>query len=339
MLKWISTVLSLIFFAATPLLIAATPKPRPALQPLLEQLAQNPDDAALRTRIIGLVLGMPHPPKVSEQFNEQIGAAGYAFKHATSQADFQASIDAFKKASLLAPWIADVYYNIALADEKVQNFDDAITNLHWYLIAKPNAADTDRVQQKIGALQYEKQQKATVKTQATAAAQASAAVQVAAAQAAARRAAAMQALKQATLGAMYEAGWCSATHQAGVGCDEAEYNGRNWYWWAGSAVTFGFPGVDTAVIYAPNNNGINAPSFRGIAHADGSIAWQCSAAETVLANTGVNSLLPNVLAPWSPAWIEHDAGWTFFNVSCDRPAVGPSPSFRYHYNGFKRLST
>lgn len=340
MVKRISVVVSFACFALMPLLLAATPRPTPRLQPLLAQLAENPDDAALRTRIIQLVLGMSHPPKVSEQFNEQIGAAGYAFKHATSQTDFQTSIDAFKKASLLAPWVADVYYNIALADEKVQNFDGAILNLRWYLIAKPNAADTDSVQQKIGALQYEKQQKATVNAQATAAARASAAAKIAAAELSARKAAVLGSIRNATFGVNYQMSFCHPPNDVLTGCTLAEMQGKDWYATARLNFAFSFPDPGTVEIDVLNSafsqatpqypNGTPEPLFRGTVTPSGSVQWECSEDAAAMLNHTFKPPFHSTHT-WNTAFINADAPWRNVTLSCDRPPIGFSSTARYYY--------
>lgn len=313
-------------------LFGATPKPVPALQPLLVQLAQNPDNADLRREIIQLVLEMPHPPPPSPKFEEEIGAAGYAFKHAASPADFQASIAAFKKASLLAPWVSNVYYNIALADEKVQAFDDAIANFNWYLTAAPHAKDAADVYQKIGALQFQKQRKTTVDAQASVAAQASAAAQVAAAQAVERKRAVISALRQATYGASYQVSWCSATHQDGVGCNFAEFRGNNWYQLAGGIVTFGFPDPDTAVIYAPRN-GIDSPFLRLTASSSGAISVECSAITTLFIRGAypTGAVQRTDWTTFTPAWITSPTNWSGFTVSCDRNPFDNTDSVTRHY--------
>jgi hypothetical protein len=315
-------------------LVAATPKPAAQLQPLLTQLAQNPDDADLRKRIIQLVLGMPHAPSPSPEFQEQIGAASEAFKHAARPTDFQASIDAFKKASLLAPWVPNVYYDIAVADEKIQNYDDAIANLNWYLTAAPHAKDAGAIYQKIGALQYDKQQKVTADATATAVAQAQAAAQVAAAQIAARKQAVVDAVKRATSGITYEEGscWGSATTQIepgvtqNLGCNQHEYDGSNWHF-RGFHDHFEFPTDGTITI-----SGMEPPHqlyLRGTPSSNGSITWECPqlkwAAYPSFTVTG-----------WSPAWFVRNSDWSGITFSCGRPEGMISSSARYHYTALRR---
>ena len=314
-----------------PFLIAATPKPAPTLQPLLAQLAQRPDDADVRKRIIQMVLAMPHPPPLTPEFQEQIGAAGYLFKHAATAADFQSSVLAFKKASLLAPWVPNIYYDIALADERMQNFDDAIANLNWYLTAAPRAKDAGSVYQKIGALQAEKQHNATANAQATAAAQTAVAAQVAAAQVAARRTASFNAVKQALFGANYKMFICGLRHPAAQWriCNLDQYAAETWWTlpgWDRASMTFSF-GTDDTIDVLSQPNG--AHWARGTVNSDGSLSWQCSGWAAVFTeNTGGK---PNDTV-WNPAWSSHTPDWSKLTFSCDRPAFGTvSPTAGYHY--------
>ena len=60
-----------------------------------------------------------------------------------------------KKESLLAPWLADIYYNLGVVQEKAEEREDAINSFNLYLFAKPHAKDRTKVLEKIGSLKYE----------------------------------------------------------------------------------------------------------------------------------------------------------------------------------------
>jgi tetratricopeptide (TPR) repeat protein len=131
--------------------------PREQLNSMVQQLQKTPDDAALREKIIKLALEMKPAPATPPEVYELAGRAAYAIKHATSEADFVAAAEAYGKASLLAPWLADYYFNRGVAYDKANRFDDAIAAFNWYLLAAPNAQDANEVRERIGGLKYAKE--------------------------------------------------------------------------------------------------------------------------------------------------------------------------------------
>lgn len=136
---------------------AQTATPQQTLLQYVSDLQKSPSDDALRQKIIALVQTMPVKPKPSEDVLEAVGRASYAIKNATSDADFATAAEAFGKASQLAPWVTEYYFNQGVAYEKAKRFDDAIAAFHWYLIADPNAKDADQVRERIGGLKYAKE--------------------------------------------------------------------------------------------------------------------------------------------------------------------------------------
>lgn len=124
------------------------------LTDLIAQLQSSPDDQELRKKIIKLVSTMSTKPEMPDELNELLGQAKYVMKNAKVPEDYNDAVDAFKKASLLAPWVGDIYYNLGVAQEKAENQADAIDSFSFYLLAKPHAKDKAAVEEKIGALKY-----------------------------------------------------------------------------------------------------------------------------------------------------------------------------------------
>jgi tetratricopeptide (TPR) repeat protein len=120
-------------------------------------LQNNPNDDALRQKIIALAQSMKTPPAVPADAYELVGRAAYAIKNANTDADFLAAADAYGKALQLAPWVADYYFNQGVAYEKAKHFDEAIADFNWYLTAAPNAKDANEVRERIGGLKYAKE--------------------------------------------------------------------------------------------------------------------------------------------------------------------------------------
>lgn len=139
------------------------------LQNLMTQLhdVQKPTEYALfkdysaedgiRHKIFDLVGGMSEKPATPPEFDELVGAATYQFKNAHSISDFLAAGGSFNRASLLAPWVPDVYFNGGMAFEKGQAIEAALRWFNLYLASAPNAPDASQVRQKIGALKFAEQ--------------------------------------------------------------------------------------------------------------------------------------------------------------------------------------
>ena len=81
---------------------------------------------------------------------------------AQSKEDFKIAANLYQKASVLAPWKAEIYYNLALAQEKAGEPQAGVQSLKFYLLAAPNAADKAKVKEKIGVLEFKAEKKETV---------------------------------------------------------------------------------------------------------------------------------------------------------------------------------
>jgi tetratricopeptide (TPR) repeat protein len=133
---------------------APAASPRERLQEFTAQLRNSPDDQALREKIIALALTLDPKPATLDAVTLAEGAAEYAFKHAQSNADFADAAKQYEKALLLAPWLADDYFNCGVAHEKADENKQAIRSFSLYLLAAPTADDTQAVRKRIGGLQY-----------------------------------------------------------------------------------------------------------------------------------------------------------------------------------------
>jgi tetratricopeptide (TPR) repeat protein len=152
--------------------------PREQLQQYANQLQKNPSDDALREKIIKLGLTLEPKPNTPPKVQELLGRGGQAFEDAkkaisvgnTSDAnrELAVAVDSFAQASLLAPWVANYYLNLASAFDATKDYTKALKNYEFYLEASPDAQDADTVRQRVGALKYEmeKQQAADAAVQA-----------------------------------------------------------------------------------------------------------------------------------------------------------------------------
>jgi tetratricopeptide (TPR) repeat protein len=128
--------------------------PREQLNQYVADLQKNPNDAALREKIIKLVVKLTPKPEVPEEVRRFEGAAEFAFKNATGESDFLDAAKQYEKALLIAPWIGEDYFNAGIAYEKARRLQEAVRSLELYLLAKPDAQDAPDVQKRIGGLQF-----------------------------------------------------------------------------------------------------------------------------------------------------------------------------------------
>ena len=147
----------LLFFAAFLASFSAhaqSANPQETLNQYIADLQKNPNDNALREKIIKHVQEMKPAPKVPEEVATHEGAAEYAFKNAKTDADFADAAREYEKALLAAPWGSADYFNCGVAYESAKQFDAAIRNFNLYLIAAPDAQDANAVRKRIGGLKY-----------------------------------------------------------------------------------------------------------------------------------------------------------------------------------------
>jgi tetratricopeptide (TPR) repeat protein len=257
-------------------------------------------------------------------------------------ADYQASAAAFEQALLLAPWNPDYYFNRGLALERAARYQEASGAFRWYLAAAPGANDRADVLARIGGLEAAAE-KAARETEAKAEAD----KQRAAAEFAERRRAlepptGAVALKLSLgLPSLYKSLVCSPINirpdgqtvsiQRIVGCNEAEYNARNWQEDSASTVRPSFEYLITIsdgqikVNHGPGWSSsedapVGTPSFIGTIAGENvaNIRWQ-----------GSNYRGDR----WFPVWARLSSDGSSLMISNDRPLDDRSfdPKARYHY--------
>jgi len=132
-------------------------------------LQSNPNDTALRGKIIGLAQTMRPAPAIPEEARgHYVMAATFAEKAKSdterakdssdlklASAGFERAVAEYKAASLAAPWWADAYKKLAIAQKAAQQYDDAIASLNLYLLTQP--ADARDAQDEIYKLKALKQ--------------------------------------------------------------------------------------------------------------------------------------------------------------------------------------
>ena len=310
-------------YAAQPHAIA---KPIDQLRAYEQQLRATPTDLNLRHKLIAFVLRMKPAPAVPERFHELLGKGTYIFKNATGPTDFTAAVQAYNDAALEAPWIPDVYFDLGTAQEKAQQFTDAIASFRLYLYAAPRANDADAVRQRIGGLQFAADKAAADASAASAAAQQKQ-----------QQAIAVASFKNVVYGSTYYrrnciSAWIPGENgiKTGQGCNFQEYSASNWRSTSGTPVfAFFFPDDGTIVLrfISGNNTAAENIEVRGtpVDASLTSLVWECPTID--LSTEG------GTVTGWKPAWVRMDTTATpfLFIFSCDRPRTGGLPDARYNY--------
>jgi hypothetical protein len=152
-----------IFLILFILLIIPFPSQAQTSQQTLAQyitdLQKNPNDNALREKIIKHVQTMKPKPAIPEEAERFMARGTAAVKNAKTPGDFKDAVAEFEKAVLAAPWLSNAYYSLGIAQDKAGIYADAIKSLNLYILASPNASDVKAVKNIIYEIEY-KQEKA-----------------------------------------------------------------------------------------------------------------------------------------------------------------------------------
>ncbi len=147
--------------------IAQAQSPQQTLNQYISDLQKNPNDYALREKIIKHVQTMKPKPVIPEEAERYMARGAAAVKGAKTEKDFQDAAAEFEKASLTAPWLAAAYYNLGITQDKASKYKEAIQSLKFYLLAAPEASDAKAVKTLVYEIEY-RQEKATKETSAEA---------------------------------------------------------------------------------------------------------------------------------------------------------------------------
>jgi hypothetical protein len=128
--------------------------PENALRQYIADLQKNPNDYALREKIIRHVQGMNPAPAAPEEAKRYIARGRAAVKDAKEAKDFNAAAEEFKKALLAAPWLAEGYFNCGIVQDKAGQYAAAMESLKLYVVAAPDAPDVEKVKEMIYEIEY-----------------------------------------------------------------------------------------------------------------------------------------------------------------------------------------
>jgi len=128
--------------------------PQEILNQYISDLQKNPNDSALREKIIKFVQEMKPAPVIPGEAEKSADRAEYVVKSAKTEADFADAAKEYEKALLIAPWVSAYYFNLSLVYEAAGQPLKAAHSLQWYLLATPDAQDAREIRKKIAELEY-----------------------------------------------------------------------------------------------------------------------------------------------------------------------------------------
>ncbi len=118
----------------------------------------NELDFKIREQAIYLALFQeevpPVPREARRHFNRSIAfIKASRWNRDFFRKEFYPAIDELELALLVAPWWDKAYFNLAVAQEKTEDFRESIGNFKLYLVTAPKAKDRTKVQNKLDQLE------------------------------------------------------------------------------------------------------------------------------------------------------------------------------------------
>jgi tetratricopeptide (TPR) repeat protein len=134
--------------------------PQQTLTQYVADLKKNPNEYALREKIIRHVQTMKPKPAVPDEARKYMDRGMAAIEGGKGEEDFRAASVEFTKAANLAPWLGDAYRNLAIAQDKSGQYDAALKNLRLYLLTSPSPVDEAWAKSLINKVEYRKEKEA-----------------------------------------------------------------------------------------------------------------------------------------------------------------------------------
>jgi tetratricopeptide (TPR) repeat protein len=160
MIKKRRNILFILFFlmvSMSTFIIRAEDNLQELLKQYISDLQKNPNDNALREKIIKLVQGMKPAPEIPEEARKHFIKAGTLLKGAKDTSGYELAVSEYKQTLLIAPWWSEAYYNYATALELANRFDESINIIKLYLLTNPSPNDARIAQDKIYAIEAKKE--------------------------------------------------------------------------------------------------------------------------------------------------------------------------------------
>ena len=111
------------------------------LQALVNAYQAQPRDELLDTELQTRLAMKPLPSVVPEEARRPFVQANDVFKNSQGDADAKKAIALYKQALVQAPWFAEAWNNLSLAQEKVGDYKGAASSLKNFTLVHPEAAN------------------------------------------------------------------------------------------------------------------------------------------------------------------------------------------------------
>jgi len=129
--------------------VAQAQTPRETLNQYISDLQKNPNDYALKEKIIRHVQTMKPAPAIPEEARRHYVMARTLFDDAKSAQDFGLAIDEFKKALTVAPWWQEAYLKLSIALKAAERYGEAIEATKLYMATNPGEELSRKAQDEI----------------------------------------------------------------------------------------------------------------------------------------------------------------------------------------------
>mgnify|MGYP001564160072 CR=1 FL=1 len=126
--------------------------PRAALVQLTAQLKGNPSDDTSRRLIIKLADELKPAPAIPEEARKHFVEGTAIVKAAKNPAQQALAAQSFTEALTVAPWWGDAYYNLGVAQELAEQYNEAEHAFTFYLLSNPGDQEKREAQDRIYAL-------------------------------------------------------------------------------------------------------------------------------------------------------------------------------------------
>jgi tetratricopeptide (TPR) repeat protein len=147
---------------------AQSSNPQQTLNQYVADLQKNPNDYALREKIIQHVQAMKQKPAIPEEARRQYIMGKTLFEDAKNAQDFRDATEKFRKALLIAPWWPEANRDLGMALQAAQENDEAIRALKLYMATNPGEELSRRARNEIYKIEARQEKAAKEKTAAEA---------------------------------------------------------------------------------------------------------------------------------------------------------------------------
>jgi hypothetical protein len=123
--------------------------PHAAFLELTARLKGNPAEDSTRRLIIKLATELKPAPAIPEEARKYFVEGTAIVKAAKNPAQQTLAALSFTEALKIAPWWGDAYYNLGVAQELAEKYDEAEQAFNFYLLSNPSEAEKREVQDRI----------------------------------------------------------------------------------------------------------------------------------------------------------------------------------------------